>query len=442
MITQEIGNNIAAIRKANGFTQAELAEALQVSPQAVSKWETGINFPDVVLLLQMSALFHVSVDEILLNRNHNDLSEFMTENLAAPKRKQIPGIPRISRWEAPEGCDMFYSMAAMIAEALCAAEHHDAGAEEPLALAAVQDRFYEVMHVTGIAYGFMWRTGTGRRNLIEELWRMNDLAEMVRCIMNYAGRKYRWLTRENASLEDMRRMLVWSIDRGHPVVMEWAGSLPEFSIVTGYDDNGDTITGWTYCEECAAKRDEDGMFRIPARWDEGDDFKMLIIGDPTVPAFSDKDSIRHALAVLDAETVADTSEIMQETLAGEEALRAWLDACGTPENALHNFMVSDMYTYALEMNSIYTQKSVMPYFRKLGGKSPKAVDNTVIQICIAINNLAGERDGLNERLNILAADTAKNGDEILTLCRRHIENIIQYRTWLRGWFEELILNLP
>lgn len=43
MITQEIGNNIAAIRKANEFTQAELAEALQVSPQAVSKWETGVS---------------------------------------------------------------------------------------------------------------------------------------------------------------------------------------------------------------------------------------------------------------------------------------------------------------------------------------------------------------------------------------------------------------
>ncbi|MBQ4574632.1 MAG: helix-turn-helix transcriptional regulator [Clostridia bacterium] len=440
MAVQDIGSNIAKIRKQKGYSQAKLAEVLNVSPQAVSKWETGINFPDVELLLEMSKLFHVSVDGILLNENYTDTEDFMRQNMAAPKKKQIEGIPRISRWEAPEGCDMFYSMAAMIAEALCAADHNDAADSEPLSLSVVQERFHEVMHVTGIAYGFMWRTE--RRNLVEELWRMSDLSEIVDCAMRYAGRNYHWLTCDNSTREDMRKMLVWSIDHGHPVVMEWAGGIPEYSIITGYDENGNTITGYTYCEECASSRDPDGKFRVPTRWDEDtEDFRMLIIGDKTDPTFTDRDSIIHALRVLDAESAADKSEIMQGTLAGETALQAWLDACDTPENALNNMLVSDMYTYGLEMNSIYTQKAVMPYFRKLGEKSPKSVDNTVIQIGIAVNNLTSDRSAVINRLNVLRNDISEKGDEIVRLCRGHIESIIRYRTWLRGWFGELIEKL-
>ncbi|MDR0884256.1 MAG: helix-turn-helix domain-containing protein [Oscillospiraceae bacterium] len=46
-------------------TQAQLAESLHVTPQAVSKWETGASMPDVALLPQIAALFGVSVDYLL-----------------------------------------------------------------------------------------------------------------------------------------------------------------------------------------------------------------------------------------------------------------------------------------------------------------------------------------------------------------------------------------
>ena len=45
-----IGENIARFRKLKGWTQAELGEKLGVSNQAVSKWESGMTSPDVMLL--------------------------------------------------------------------------------------------------------------------------------------------------------------------------------------------------------------------------------------------------------------------------------------------------------------------------------------------------------------------------------------------------------
>lgn len=63
-----IGKRIAELRKARGTTQDELAEALNVSPQAVSKWENDLSCPDISLLPKLADLFDVSIDE-LFSRN-------------------------------------------------------------------------------------------------------------------------------------------------------------------------------------------------------------------------------------------------------------------------------------------------------------------------------------------------------------------------------------
>ena len=60
-----IANNIAELRKAVPYTQAELAEKLNYSDKAVSKWERGESIPDVVVLKQIADLFGVTVDYLL-----------------------------------------------------------------------------------------------------------------------------------------------------------------------------------------------------------------------------------------------------------------------------------------------------------------------------------------------------------------------------------------
>ena len=59
-----IGANIRALRRKKGMTQRQVAYYLHVSVQAVSKWERGQAYPDLVLLLPLADLFCVSLDEL------------------------------------------------------------------------------------------------------------------------------------------------------------------------------------------------------------------------------------------------------------------------------------------------------------------------------------------------------------------------------------------
>ena len=76
----QIGNNIAALRKQCAMTQAELAEKLNYSDKAVSKWERGESVPDVMTLVQISELFGVGMNE-LVNQ---------TDAVATPKESCVP----------------------------------------------------------------------------------------------------------------------------------------------------------------------------------------------------------------------------------------------------------------------------------------------------------------------------------------------------------------
>ena len=60
-----LGENVARYRKRIGLTQEELAEKMNVSGQAVSKWENGLSYPDVDTLKRLAALFGCTIDELV-----------------------------------------------------------------------------------------------------------------------------------------------------------------------------------------------------------------------------------------------------------------------------------------------------------------------------------------------------------------------------------------
>ena len=65
MNTSEIGKFLANLRKEANLTQEELAKKLNITHQAVSKWENGLSLPDLLLLDELSKLYKVSITEIL-----------------------------------------------------------------------------------------------------------------------------------------------------------------------------------------------------------------------------------------------------------------------------------------------------------------------------------------------------------------------------------------
>lgn len=64
-LKMQIGTNIIRFRKENGMTQAELAQKLNYSDKAVSKWERGESIPDVLTLADIAAQFGITVNDLV-----------------------------------------------------------------------------------------------------------------------------------------------------------------------------------------------------------------------------------------------------------------------------------------------------------------------------------------------------------------------------------------
>lgn len=81
-------DKLLKLRKKAGMTQSELAEAVNVSRQAVSKWEMGTAVPDVENLILLGKLFSVSIDFLV--------NESMTSEFDNPIIKATTGVYKIT----------------------------------------------------------------------------------------------------------------------------------------------------------------------------------------------------------------------------------------------------------------------------------------------------------------------------------------------------------
>ena len=63
--TQKFGGYLSRLRKERDMTQSELADKLNLTRQAISKYETGDSFPDVSVLVNIANIFHVTLDELI-----------------------------------------------------------------------------------------------------------------------------------------------------------------------------------------------------------------------------------------------------------------------------------------------------------------------------------------------------------------------------------------
>ena len=77
----KLSDKIIGLRKSNGMSQEDLAEKLNVSRQAISRWESGTAMPDANNILQLSKLFSITADYLL-----ND--DYQSDN-DVPKVKEV-----------------------------------------------------------------------------------------------------------------------------------------------------------------------------------------------------------------------------------------------------------------------------------------------------------------------------------------------------------------
>lgn len=97
----KIGRFIATRRKEVGLTQLELAEKLNISDRAISKWETGKSLPDASIMIELCEILGIGINELfygeMINMNENDKK--YDEILLAMKKEQEESTKRLLTME-------------------------------------------------------------------------------------------------------------------------------------------------------------------------------------------------------------------------------------------------------------------------------------------------------------------------------------------------------
>jgi len=98
-IKQIIAENISKLRQRNGITQLELAEKLNYSDKAVSKWERGESIPDITVLYEISKIFKVSLDYLVIDHDEGEELPLVDgEKNKIKKRGLITGMSIMLVW--------------------------------------------------------------------------------------------------------------------------------------------------------------------------------------------------------------------------------------------------------------------------------------------------------------------------------------------------------
>ena len=128
----KFSEKIVRLRKIKGITQDELAGAVGVSRQAVYKWECGQSYPEVAKLIELKALFGISIDDLLDE----------SFEIALPDRKRRKRAPRAkvekakeAQTEAAEPIEEVVTVVEVVAEPEPVEEAPLSVAEEVAALA-------------------------------------------------------------------------------------------------------------------------------------------------------------------------------------------------------------------------------------------------------------------------------------------------------------------
>ena len=79
MDTKKIGAFLKQCRKEKNLTQEQLAEKFEVSARTVSRWETGINMPDLSILVQLAEYYDVEMRELLDGERSQTMNKEMKE---------------------------------------------------------------------------------------------------------------------------------------------------------------------------------------------------------------------------------------------------------------------------------------------------------------------------------------------------------------------------
>lgn len=112
MDTRVLGEKIAGLRRSRGLTQKQLAEMLNVTDGAVSKWERGLNFPDLSILDPLAKALDTDLLHLLdlENASGREVAETLSDISVDEKNKLIRELRQRCILNMAIGCMLYISL--------------------------------------------------------------------------------------------------------------------------------------------------------------------------------------------------------------------------------------------------------------------------------------------------------------------------------------------
>lgn len=214
---KKVGEQIAFFRKKKKYTQEKLAEKLNVSSQAVSKWENGNAMPEIPMLYKMSQLFNCSIDTILqpiANTLYNSCFDY--EFIVLPR------IP-VSGYSGPEWPKSiaFGSLFTALKLFFGLEERRDYQKRQ-----MNDDEEYILQSaVSNICFGYSYAPN-----------------EIIRDSFLIYGLDYQLLSRSNYTEDEFIGLARNQIEKGYPVIL-LPKEYTDIIFATGYSDQCKTLKG-------------------------------------------------------------------------------------------------------------------------------------------------------------------------------------------------------
>ncbi len=130
-----ISENVRKLRLENNLTQEQLAETIGVTPQAVSRWETGNSYPDITLLPVLANLFGTSIDALLgadMNMRKHQIDDILSHNKQLHREgRYAESIDYLSEQikHFPDSADITFQLAHSLEKKLCTLGNADEAAK-------------------------------------------------------------------------------------------------------------------------------------------------------------------------------------------------------------------------------------------------------------------------------------------------------------------------
>lgn len=214
------GRQIALLRKSWGITQEELAQRLQVSPQAVSKWENGHAMPEISILVELAKMLHVTIDAILLPTDVTPKNANF-EHVLLPYEDIADFSGR--KWPRSMAQPAILSAIKLLMGLEC---QKDAGNRQ-----LNDDTEYILQSAfTSICFGYSWDRGMFEKN----------------CLAVY-GLSCEVHDSDSCNGETLIYMATENILKGYPVVVE-PKEYEDIILATGFSNNGKILKGISFLD--------------------------------------------------------------------------------------------------------------------------------------------------------------------------------------------------